>query len=220
MKRIGCSILLLGLVYIWVSAQKRTDIGFFAGTAWYMGDMNPQMPVRMPGPSFGAMLIHNFNLRYAVKSQVNFFSVNGSDAGSGDAFRTIRDASFSSSALDFSAVFELNFDVFKLADRVHPVSTYINGGAGLCFPVSGPASGSFIPSLPFAVGIKAGINRRVGIGIEYACRKLFSDNFDGLKNYGSDGFRNAYTNNDWYNIVGFYITYKLFDRPGDCPVYW
>ncbi|HQH40245.1 MAG TPA: DUF6089 family protein [Bacteroidales bacterium] len=220
MKKFGCIFLLLGILWTYLPAQRKADVGLFAGTAWYMGDMNPKIPFLSPGPAFGALFAYNFNPRYAVKTQVTFFQVSGKDAGSADPFRTLRNQSFSSSGFDASAVFEMNFHAFKLVDRAHPISPYINGGIGICYPVSGPASGSFIPSLPFAVGIKVGINRRTGIGIEYACRKLFSDNFDGLKNYGSEGFRNVYTNNDWYSMAGFHITYKLFDRPGDCPVYW
>ncbi|MGB9745635.1 MAG: DUF6089 family protein [Bacteroidales bacterium] len=220
MKKFGCIFLLLGILWTYLPAQRKADVGLFAGTAWYMGDMNPKIPFLSPGPAFGALFAYNFNPRYAVKTQVTFFQVSGKDAGSADPFRTLRNKSFSSSGFDASAVFEMNFHAFKLVDRAHPISPYINGGIGICYPVSGPASGSFIPSLPFAVGIKVGINRRTGIGIEYACRKLFSDNFDGLKNYESEGFRNVYTNNDWYSMAGFHITYKLFDRPGDCPVYW
>ncbi len=220
MKKIGCSLLLLGFVWTSLPAQRKADVGFFVGPAWYQGDMNPKIPFLNPGPALGALFAYNFNPRYAIKTQLNFFQVSGKDAGSSDPFRTLRNRSFSSSGFDVSAVFEMNFSAFKLVDRAHPISPYINGGIGISYPVAGPASGLFIPSLPFAAGIKVGINRRLGIGIEYACRKLFSDNFDGLKNYGSEGFQNVYTNNDWYNFTGFYVIYKLFDRPGDCPVYW
>lgn len=213
-------VLLFAEVLLPCAGQRRFDIGAYAGPGYYLGDINPQIPFLQPGPGLGMLFMYNFNPRYAVKSQLGFASIRGSDALASNPFQNIRNRSFSSSLLDMTILFEFNFDACKLVDRAHPVCTYVNGGAGFSLPMSGPASPSFLPMLPFGAGVKAGINRRVGIGLEYSCRKLFSDRIDGVTNYRGEGFRNFYTNNDWYTIASVYITYKLFDNPADCPVYW
>jgi hypothetical protein len=212
-------IILIGFLPVMVSGQKKTELGIFAGSSSYLGDLNPDMPFHNPRPAIGLLHIYNLNKRFALRSQLAYASLNSSakaNIGPG----------FSSQLLDASSRFEINFRPFKLVDRKRPVTTYINGGLGACF-ILGMSNGSPVQlTLPFGVGVKAGINRRTCVGIEFSGRKSFTDYIDNIENSiytdrNTTG-RNPnhfFINNDWYTVAGLFLTYKLFDNPGDCPVY-
>jgi len=210
----------MGVIMTSVEGQHSTYFGVFTGPAYYLGDLNYSTPFRSAGPSFGALLTHNFNPRYALKTQVSYAMMQGKDALASNQYQQIRNASFSVSLVDAAALFEFNFKEFKLADRAHPFSPYFSAGLGCCWRISSNGGPYIMPTLPFAGGIKIGITNRLSVGLEYSCRKLFSDQFDGIQNFGSESYKNFITNNDWYTLAGIFVAWKVFDNPGDCPAYW
>jgi len=88
------------------------------------------------------------------------------------------------------------------------------------------------PALAFGIGFKYTLGQRLGVGIEYQMRKLFSDKLDDLDDplsyeadINGDGIIEAvkYTdnlhNNDWMGYLGLHITYKIYVGKRACPAY-
>jgi hypothetical protein len=217
--RVITLVILTGVMPAMVSGQKKVEMGIFAGTSSYLGDLNPDMPFRSPQPAVGLLHIYNLNKRFALRSQLAYASLSApAKANIGPEFTR--------QMVEGSTRFEINFKPFKLVDRKRPITTYINGGLGATFFPGMPEGSPVQLTLPFGVGIKAGINRRTCIGIELSGRKTFTDYLDGIQNSiytvgniteGSP--KHPVINNDWYTVAGLFLTYKLFDNPGDCPVY-
>jgi hypothetical protein len=76
------------------------------------------------------------------------------------------------------------------------------------------------------------LGQRLGIGIEYQMRKMFSDKLDNLDdplaylNYNTDGtikeeikYTDTIHNNDWSGYLGIHLTYKIYMGKKACPVY-
>jgi hypothetical protein len=212
-------VMLIGVLPVIVSGQKKIEMGIFTGISSYLGDLNPDLPFHSPQPAIGLLHIYNMNKRFALRSQLAYASLKSpakDNIGPG----------FTSQMLDAATRFEVNFKPFKLVDRKRPVTTYINGGLGAVF-FPGMSNGSPVQlTLPFGVGVKAGLNRRLCVGIEFSGRKTFTDYIDNIQNniytIGNtmgETPNHSFINNDWYTFTGLFLTFKLFDNPGDCPVY-
>jgi hypothetical protein len=212
-------VMLIGILPVNVSGQKKIEMGIFAGSSSYLGDLNPDMPFHNPKPALGLLHIYNMNKRFALRSQLAYASL-------GSAAKENIGPGFTIQMLDASSRFEINFRPFKLVDRKRPVTTYINGGLGATFFPGMPAGSPVQFTMPFGVGVKAGINRRLCVGIEFSGRKTFTDNIDNIQNsiYAvgnttGETPNHSFINNDWFTMAGLFLTFKLFDNPGDCPVY-
>ena len=82
-------------------------------------------------------------------------------------------------------------------------------------------------TIPFGIGFKYTIGKRLGMGIEYQMRKLLSDKLDDLDDplahINADGDEITYTdqfhNNDWSAYLGIHLTYKIYIGKKACPAY-
>jgi hypothetical protein len=72
-------------------------------------------------------------------------------------------------------------------------------------------------SIPFGIGIKINVTKKITAGAEWSFRKSFNDRIDGLEN--PSGVYSVIHNNDWYSFAGIFITYKFFNFAAECPAY-
>ena len=205
-------VLLISVISGVVSAQSKMMLGAFAGTSWYMGDINPSGLFYAPSPTANVIFIYNFTKRWALRSQLCEINLH-SASNSIDPYKATP-YSFSTSFLQIDSRIEFNFDPFVMVDRKHSFSTYVNAGLGYTVRLSGTAKN--MPVFPFAVGVKYGFTKRLAIGAEWGENKTFSDNLDKIE---SPGGSTLIHHNDWYSCVGVFILIKIFDNPADCPVY-
>ena len=77
-------------------------------------------------------------------------------------------------------------------------------------------------AIPFGGGFKYAVNPNITLNLEIGIRKLFTDRLDGYsdgditnKNYQ---YGNKY-DKDWYNFVGFSISYIFWDIPSPYEFY-
>jgi len=80
--------------------------------------------------------------------------------------------------------------------------------------------------IPFGIGFKYGVNKRIVIAAEWTYRKTFTDFIDQLPpdDYSSSGSSSAkqrsYDNSkDWYSFAGITFTYKFALGSNSCPAY-
>lgn len=221
-------------------AQKTADIGIWGGTSTYFGDFDEATPFQAFNPNFGAYFRYNFNARVGLRAMI----LSGSfvEEGLVEGIPT----SFDKNVQDLSLQIEINYLKYILGLKNTPFTSYIMGGIGVAyFPYDmDPAfiasinpdhnKGNAIISesviattIPFGFGFKYSLGQRLGIGIEYQMRKMFSDKLDDLDDplayKNSEGKEITYSdsshNNDWSAYLGIHLTYKIYMGKKACPAY-
>lgn len=209
-------------------SQKNANLGIFAGTAYYVGDINPNRHFYRPRPSVGLIYRLNLNDHYSIRANGYYAYLSGSDVDFVNNYRADRQTQpveFNTSLIDGTIQFEINFLPYKPNNLGWDYTTYVSGGIGYSIITSSNVRTNYndiknpVPhmTIPFGVGVKMNINRKVSAGFEWSFRKAFSDRVDYLPN-PSDKL-SLFHNNDWYSFAGIFITYKFFKFAADCPAY-
>ncbi len=218
-------LFILIIFQINVFAQKKShEIGIFAGTVYYTGELNNGIPFYSPSLAYGVLYRYDINKRYALKFSGTFGSVKGDDALSANAYQQWRGHSFSTFISDFSAMFEFSFLPFQAASLHEYYSFYITAGLG-AFYMDSPAAIPIHPTLPFGIGFKYGVSKRIVISGEWTYRKTFTDYIDQIPpdEYVQGALPLKQTSydksKDWYSFAGITITYKFALGRHSCPAY-
>lgn len=214
--------------------QPSVDVGIFGGTGTYMGDMTKIEFSESVNPAYGAFLRYNFNPRYGLRFNVlngTIGAVGEFDSQTWDPNPTDRSWDFNKNVLDISLQFEFNFFKYIVGEKSTPYSTYVFAGVGMHTYkyayqnyVTQSEGSEMSPTIPFGLGFKFNLSRRIGLGLEGGLRKTFSDKLDDLDDPLSykvtDGeevtvinYTDQYHNNDWTAYVGIHLVYKLIYGP-------
>ncbi len=152
-----------------------------------------------------------------------------------------RGLSFETDITEISVLLELNFFPFFVGSRKNTWTPYIFAGVGMYLynprPLGGgpnlrdigtegqgfsnrPSTyGSMAMSIPFGIGMKFSINKRLGLGIEWGMRKTFNDYIDDISTtyymdlYGYNPDKNIYYAPNPKNpseIIAFPITDDIY----------
>jgi opacity protein-like surface antigen len=198
-------------------AQRKSDIGLLGGTAYYLGDLNFSRHFYNPSVAGGALLRYNLNPRNSIRLSGIYGTLRGSDPMLTDDFHTREN--FSTSVLDLALCTEFNFRAFKTTKlRKERYTPYISGGIAYSIVLASDVPAEHTTSLAFGGGFKYNLTRKLSAGLEWTFRKAFNDSLDGVRNTGEEN-NVFFHNNDWYSIVGLFITYKIFNWREDCPAY-
>jgi hypothetical protein len=216
-KRLRLHILLLSLMVSGVTfSQPKANIGIFAGTAYYMGDINPNRHFYRSSLSLGALYRYNLNTRIALRLNAYYARLSASDLDFPKILhpdRPFRPAMFNTSLLDAALQIEFNFLPFTPNVGNWAYTPYISAGiAGALI-----TSSRNFASIPFGIGAKVNLTSRISAGAEWSFRKTFTDRIDGIVNPSETG--SLLHNNDWYSFLGVFITFKFFNFAADCPAY-
>ena len=221
-------LLLLSLSFYNIKAQfaTNTDYGVFLGTAYYIGDINPSYHFDRPNISAGVMVRQNFNSRYSARTTLLYSQLSGADTDFDNAFKDTRAFSFNTSAIDFALSGEFNFVPFGDVDGKNKFTPYFTIGLGSTYFFT-PDGNFFAFTIPFGVGGKIELSERITLALEWAPRKTFTDNIEGLgsptfaPNSDYPGRQRFFTSdNDWFYSVGAYLTIKFWERKGKCRAYY
>lgn len=160
--------------------------------------------------------------RLAIKANLVYANISGSDFNTDLASRAGRGLSFSSPIYEFSG--QVEFSIFKERfGRKYTIknisraklkdfnSYFLIGGGVFSFNPKPKKFGEEIPvgdyskinyNIPVGMGVKYGINRDYSFGVEVANRFTFTDYIDNHK----DTYSKA---NDSYLFIMFNVSYKL-----------
>ncbi len=203
-------------------AQRKADIGLIGGTDFYIGDMNPDIPFLSPRYAFGPIFRHNFNDRYSIRFQGVYANLEGNEDPARNISQRVSPANFSVNLINLATQVEYNFFDYKTGDKPGFASPYIFGGFGYSLMLAAQTNTGISPenhmTMPFGVGGKVNLTRRLSGGIEWSMNKSFSDRTDGVISPLPDSEKLLY-GNDWYSFLGLFFTYKFFKFADDCPVY-
>lgn len=236
--------ILLVFVTVWITgsgfAQRTADIGIWGGSSTYFGDMYEIPAFQSFNPNFGAYFRYNFNARVGLRAMI----LTGKFAEEG----VIEDIpwTFDKSVQDLSLQVEINYLKYILGYKDTPFSSYVTFGIGMAYypyymdpeiletinPDHNKGSeiideSEIVTTIPFGIGFKYSLGRRLGIGIEYQMRKLFSDKLDDLDDplafINADNEETVYTsgvhNMDWSAYLGVHLTYMIYMGKKPCPAY-
>jgi hypothetical protein len=220
MLRIYFFLIVFILLRTTLSAQKYFDLGLTGGASYYLGDINPSRHFYRPSPAVGAFGRYNLNKREAIRLSLTYMSIKGSDADFSNTYQQLRNASFNVSFLEIASTFEFHFLPYIINKKENGFSPYLYGGIGYLAFVNTPNNKGNRFNVPFGMGVKYSLSEKVGIGVEWGMRKTFNDLMDGVTNPGGEEMKPFLNNNDWYSFAGFFISFRLNDNSGDCPVYW
>ena len=199
-------ILILSFAAIESQAQflERSELGVIVGGGNYFGDLNPKYNFYKTNLMIGAIYRYNINPRWVLKASAMFGKVEAFDAD----FDNIRNLNFESKVNELALSCEFNFFDYQTGSRKHRITPYLFGGIGVFFfnpktEITDPLSlekqgvelqplsteGQGMPgydspyslvnvAVPFGLGLKVSISKRVCIGLEWGIRMTFTDYLD------------------------------------------
>lgn len=264
MKKI--STILLFLLLTMVGLGQRSEIGAMIGTSSYLGDLNPTHLFAAPQVAGGIIYRYNFSPRWAIKANILFAEVAASDQQNNNNYD--RNLSFQSPITEISAQVELNFfKLYNIPARNH-FSPYIFVGiTAFSFNPKAELGGTLYDlqplgtegqgfedenerysltsiAIPFGLGLKVNVGKRVSLGLEWGMRYTFTDYLDDVKGeyYDNDILRRErgdvvadladrseikheagtargnVTTKDLYSVAAFTATFKIGNEDRSCDI--
>lgn len=246
--------------------RSRSSFGPMVGGSYYIGDLNQYGHFKNTNLSGG--LVYRFYLNSRVELRANFLygHVNAADSESEIDIHQNRNLSFQSDIWELAGGIEFNYLNYKLGDmkyfftpymfielgafKMNPQAEYNDElldlqplgteGQGSSLNEKDPYSLTQIV-IPFGVGIKLNLTKRMAISLEYGIRKTFTDYLDDVGgNYVNSeillvengnlsaqmadrsldpnrayGPRGNSATKDWYSMFGAMLTFSL-GKPSKC----
>ena len=247
-------ILLLFTLVISLSgfSQKSIEVGLFGGGSFYLGDLNPDKPFLQSNIAYGLVARYNVTNRWVLRLNALHGTVAGDDEISEANLE--RMLKFESNITEFSVVAELNFFDYITGSTRNYVTPYIFAGLGMFlfnprvndielkelgtegqnvgYDGRGPYK-TYSLAMPFGIGFKYSLTKKLGFAVEWGMRKTISDYIDDVSTtYYLDGesidpgntaqilsdptqshrpgmMRGNPKTQDWYSFFGVTITYKF-----------
>ena len=215
-----------------VSYAQRYEIGLFVGGNNVIGDINDTYYVNPSGGTIGGLFKWNVSERLAVRGNM-YYSLA---IGSNDNFKypsgikSIPEKGYSKNIGSTELLLEWNFIDYNLRkDNAHAPFAFIGVGGVFYESVSKDINdlgkdsdtsfGSTI-SIPFGVGYKYAITKKIVLAADLSFRYTYSDNLDDSnpsenKDYTQVRIGNL-NSNDWLTTVGVTLTYVFGRDPCAC----
>ena len=237
----------------WFPAKSQSlEVGCALGGTYYLGDLNPGKHFLNTAVAFGLVGRYNLDTRWAVKISILRGNIKGNAAQS--TFLPERGLSFTSHLTDIAGTVEFNFLPYFTGSRMNAISPYIYGGFSVFFfdPMNNGVSlrsvgtegqnigykgrtpyGSASLSIPFGLGVKMSLTKRLGFQVYWEMHKTFTDYIDDISTTyyldskaiapgDNEGIlsdptlshepgmqRGNASNKDWYAFFGIAFTYKF-----------
>lgn len=219
----GFLVVLLAVLFLQIGdvQAQRDEFGIGLGGMNYAGDLARGYNVLNVRP--GGQIYYKYNLSNIIGFRFGITGgmLSGTDQYPIDAFAEERNGSFKTGIIELSAIFEYNF--LNIRDEKSNIkwTPYIFfgvGGFAILGNVDTKGRSLAQPVIPFGLGAKHTISKRLTLNFEIGIRKMFFDYLDGYsdgditnKNYQ---YGNKY-DDDWYNYIGISVSYLLYEIP--CP---
>ena len=210
MSRVISGIIFFILTALSSTYAQRIEVGFFGGTSYYMGDLNPKKNFELMQPAAGLLARYNISPRFALKINGYYGTVKGDDAIT--KFNEKRNLSFKSPVLEFSAQLELNFLPYVTGHKDYYFSPYLFAGIssfnfnpkayykGKWYnlqPLGTEGEGTIAYAdrkpyslnalaIPFGLGFKYSLSKTFCFGAEWGLRKTNTDYLDDVSTTYAD----------------------------------
>jgi hypothetical protein len=187
------------------------EIGLTIGQSYYIGDINPRKHLGANRElGYGALYRFNLTKRHAIRLQGLRINLEANDADSDDLDQVNRNLNFRNKITELSLLLEINFYEYKLGRIGEGFTPYVFGGLayfnmnpetefngnyyelidmrteGQGSPGGAKAYKSGQIAIPFGIGIKAGLSKRVALNLEWGMRRTFTDYIDDVSGFYAD----------------------------------
>ncbi|MFM1998228.1 MAG: hypothetical protein RL204_175 [Bacteroidota bacterium] len=190
--------------------DKSKEIGLLAGTAYYLGEVNPYKHFGTQLKTCGGLSFrNNFNKRWTLKTSVLFGQVYAYDSDSDSEWIRNRNLHFRNQFIETSMQFELNYFSYQIGSHdwispylfmglaytnMKPQANYKGnwyelqplGTEGQGTSLGGDKYNTNIFAMPLGVGIKFNIYAIFGFSMEWGVRRTFTDYFDDISGKYAD----------------------------------
>lgn len=266
-------VLMMGQLFTPNKASSQIiEVGGSVGLSYYMGDINPKIPFVQSKLGWGALVRYYDGTRWAFRLAYSNLQLECNDKATG--YRPERGLSFKNNVHDISLIAEFNFLDYFTGSKRNGLSPYIFGGISVLFFDVKNADGislhdkmtdvesyqinkdsdvvNNVPnksktsvSIPFGIGVKYSLSRKLGVAMEWRWHYTFTDWLDDCHGYyptykkGDDvaqysdptGFaaddeenndypyiqRGNSEDNDWYGYLNVSMVYKFnLPKGKDC----
>lgn len=193
--------LLLHFILILISASgaraQAWEVGLGAGAAGYMGDLNPDNPLKVTGMSAGVFAKLNFNSHWALGLHYNYGRISGDDSQSSNADFKDRNLKFYTPLNEVSAQVDFNFfDYFAGGGRKNFTPYIYAGLGGVIFNPKIKINGetrdlrlyktegqstpyrNYAISIPYGAGVKFNFNSNWSFFSQVGYRTAYTDYLD------------------------------------------
>ncbi len=201
-----------------LAAQNKIELGVFGGVSYYLGNINPTTQFYDPSLAYGFTFRYVLDPREAFRFQVNNAQLSASDRDFNNDYQQYRDISFTTHLIDIDALYEFNYLPFRYKERHHAFTPFLFVGLGYEVIVQSTYNIPNHFTVPFGMGMKYLLTKKIVIGLEWSFRKTFQDQIDGIGIPGGNIYKSILNNNDWYSFAGFFISFRLFDN-SNCAAY-
>jgi len=196
-------ILFIFFVFISGSLMAQTwETGVGVGGAGYMGDLNPNNPVKVSGPSIGVFIKRNFDGYWGIKAALNIGTISAADSNSKSVQFQNRNLSFKTTLTEVSVLGEFNFMEYipKVGKNVYTPYVFFGFGVLNYVPTTvyqgqkynlrdletegqkKPYSSTAF-SFPYGAGLKYNFSGALTVGAEIGYRNPNTDYLDDVSRY-------------------------------------
>jgi hypothetical protein len=253
--------------------KKTHEVGIFIGCSYYIGDLNPSGHFGpLTQPAGGVIYRYNYNRRFSIKANALFGNIEGDDARSSSASAQERNLSFKSYIRELAVEGEFNFMEYKTGSSKFPFTPYLFAGiAGFMFNPQAQLGNQWIDlqplgtegqgtkggtkpyrltqiSIPFGIGMKFSMAKRICLSVEWGMRKTFTPYLDDVsgtyaapsklaangplaatmanRSLGTDptgsmvgSERGNGGKDDWYSFAGVMLSFQFKQKEKPCYSY-
>jgi len=196
-------IIILFTVFVFGGAKAQLEVGFFAGTSYYIGDLNPGIPFLNSDLAFGLLARYNLSSRWAMRLNAYQGTIKGDDEVSN--FLPERGLTFTSAITELGGTMEFHFLPYFNGSMRSYWTPYLFGGIGVVYhrpkrdgndlrdygtegqyntqyllppDTERPEYSYYSFAMPFGVGVKYSFSKRIAASLEWGMRKTFTDYLD------------------------------------------
>lgn len=204
---------------IFAQEDYRFDIGGGVGMTGYLGDANTSNLLGHPSWDVEAFLRYILNPRWAFKTNLYVGGLSGNSADMTNVFPDNKTFKFTSTFYEVGELVEFNFFNYGIGERYRKLkrfTPYIAAGLSMMVWQTDKKTG-FSVNIPFGVGVKYKLNKRLNLGFEFLMKKTFSDKLDGENLSDPYQIQSSFMKNtDWYSTMTFTISYEFSERCAVC----
>lgn len=197
----------------------RYEIGGGVGMTGYLGDANNASLLKNPSWDLEAAFRYIINPRFALKTQFYAGALRGDSKQMENVFPDGNTFKFSTQFYSASEMFEFNFFNYGMGRRYQKLSRvtpYIAAGLGFVLATTDGQS-TFSMEIPFGIGVKYKVNKRLNLGVSFLMHKTLTDKMDGAQLADPNMIKHSFMKNtDWYSTLTFTVTYEFSRRCAEC----
>lgn len=215
--------LILILTFSTTAYCQNFEIGVIGGGTNLISDVGRTTYVFPTDFAAGGIFKWNRSQRHSFRFTAMYAQMSARDDQSDDISRVERGLGLNYNLLELSMGIEYTFWEFDLHKDEPQFAPYFHVGvAAFRYDSFGLQEGELVEegtdtgfAIPFGLGMKFSLSRKLVLGMELGARYTFTDNLDG-SNPEIDAAERSFgnlNNNDWYMFSGFTLTYTFGRRP-------